>query len=152
MKLAEALNLRADCQKRIEQLKQRLVASAKVQEGEEPPENPAQLLKELERIASELETLVSRINKTNSLTPYQEGMTLSEALATRDILLLKRNVYSSLAEAASVRQDRYTRSEVKYISTINVSEMQGRVDELSQEYRLIDSGIQAANWNIDLMD
>jgi len=152
MKLAEALNLRADCQKRIEQLKQRLVASAKVQEGEEPPENPAQLLKELERIASELETLVSRINKTNSLTPYQEGMTLSEALATRDILLLKRNVYSSLAEAASVRQDRYTRSEVKYISTINVSEMQGRVDELSQEYRLIDSGIEAANWNIDLMD
>jgi exonuclease VII small subunit len=152
MKLAEALNLRADCQKRIEQLKQRLVTSAKVQEGEEPPENPTQLLKELERIASELETLIRRINKTNSLTQFQQGMTLSDALATRDILLLRRNVYSSLAEAASVRQDRYTRSEVKYISTINVSEMQGRVDELSQEYRLIDSGIQAANWNIDLMD
>ena len=152
MKLAEALNLRADCQKRIEQLKQRLVTSAKVQEGEEPPENPAQLLKELERIASELEALVRKINKTNSLTPFQEGMTLSDALATRDILLLRRNVYSSLAEAASVRQDRYTRSEVKYISTINVSEMQRRVDELSQQYRLIDSSIQAANWNIDLMD
>lgn len=33
MKLAEALIKRADCQKRIEQLRQRLMRSAKVQEG-----------------------------------------------------------------------------------------------------------------------
>ena len=44
MKLAEALILRADSQKRFEQLKQRVVRSAKVQEGDEPPENPRDLL------------------------------------------------------------------------------------------------------------
>lgn len=44
MKLAEVLILRADCQKRIDQLRQRLLRSAKVQEGEQPPENPQQLL------------------------------------------------------------------------------------------------------------
>ncbi len=36
MKFAEALILRADRQKRIEQLRERLVSSAKVQEGEKP--------------------------------------------------------------------------------------------------------------------
>jgi hypothetical protein len=152
MKLAEALILRSDCQKRIEQLKHRLVASAKVQEGEEPPEDPKELLKELERISNELEALIKRINKTNSLTQFQDGMTLSDALAVRDVLMLKRSVYSGLAEAASVRQDRYSRSEVKFISIVNVSEIQRRVDELSQQYRLLDSSIQAANWNIDLLD
>jgi len=34
MKLAEALILRADCQKRFEQLKARLLSNAKVQEGD----------------------------------------------------------------------------------------------------------------------
>ena len=36
MKLAEALILRADCQKRIAQLKGRLLVNAKVQEGDAP--------------------------------------------------------------------------------------------------------------------
>ncbi|KAM3108468.1 DIP1984 family protein [Phormidesmis sp. 146-33] len=152
MKLAESLNLRADIQKRIEQLKQRLFTSARVQEGEEPPEDPVQLLTELERLSSELEMLIRRINKANSLTSFQEEGTLSDALAKRDILLMKRTVYSSLAEVASARQDRYSRSEIKYVSTVNISEMRRTVDELSQQYRLLDSTIQAANWNTDLLD
>ena len=36
MKLAEALLLRADCNKRFEQLKQRIVRSALLQEGDAP--------------------------------------------------------------------------------------------------------------------
>ena len=40
MKLSEALVLRADIQKRIEQLRERLKTSALVQEGERPPEDP----------------------------------------------------------------------------------------------------------------
>jgi hypothetical protein len=36
MKLAEALIQRADYQKRVEQLKQRIVNNAKVQEGNDP--------------------------------------------------------------------------------------------------------------------
>ena len=39
MKLAEALILRADCQKRIAQLKSRLLVNAKVQEGDAPASN-----------------------------------------------------------------------------------------------------------------
>ena len=54
MKLAEALILRADYQKRLEQLKQRLVRNAKVQEGDSPAENPPTLIEELERTTAEL--------------------------------------------------------------------------------------------------
>ncbi len=59
MKLAEALILRADCQKRIAQLKSRLLTNAKVQEGDAPAETPQDLIVEVERAASEL--LVSQI-------------------------------------------------------------------------------------------
>jgi hypothetical protein len=152
MKLAEALILRADYQKRAEQLKNRMVANAKVQEGEESPEDPVQLMNEFEKVVNDIESLIRRINRTNSLTPFQANMTLSDALAARDMLLLRRSAYHTLAEAASVRHDRYSRSEVKFVSVVNVAELQKKVDELSQQYRLLDSSIQAANWNTDLME
>jgi hypothetical protein len=152
MKLSEALILRADCQKRIEQLRQRLMRSARVQEGEQPPENPSALLAELETTLRELTDLIQRINKTNSLTNLREGVTISDALAQRDTLLLKRNVYDSLVNTAALSQNRYSQSEIKYFSTVNISELQAQVDSLSRECRELDTTIQAANWNTELMD
>ena len=67
MKLAEALIRRADCQKRLEQLKQRLLRNAKVQEGDEPAEVPATLLEERDRVTETLLKLQS-ISRTNSST------------------------------------------------------------------------------------
>ena len=61
MKLAEALNLRADVSKRLSQLSERLTANAKVQEGDSPAEDPAELLGELDRLTGQLEELISRI-------------------------------------------------------------------------------------------
>lgn len=151
MKLAEALILRADAQKRIAQLRDRLVNSARVQEGEQPPEDPANLIAELERLSNELLALVRRINATNARTKLEPGMTLADALAARDVLMLKRGVYQSLAEAASQSNYRYGRSEVKYLSTVNVAEVQGQIDELSRRHRELDARVQAANWNVDLM-
>ena len=66
MKIAESLILRADMQKRIEQIRERLVRSAKVQEGENPPENPDELLKEMNDLINQHTSLVQMINKTNS--------------------------------------------------------------------------------------
>ena len=45
MKLAEALQERADLNIKIEQLKARMMNNALVQEGERPSENPADLQK-----------------------------------------------------------------------------------------------------------
>jgi hypothetical protein len=50
MKLAEALNARADAQKRLQQIRQRIQSSARHQEGETPPEDPNDLLAEADRM------------------------------------------------------------------------------------------------------
>ena len=152
MKLAEALILRADCQKRIEQLRQRLVRSAKVQEGETPPEQPQALIAELDATINQLVDLIKRINKTNSQTNLEQGMTISDALAQRDTLLLKRSVYTSLVDAAAYQQERYSASEIKSFSTVNVAELQTQTDRLSRECRELDTKIQSSNWSTELMD
>jgi hypothetical protein len=152
MRIAEALILRADSQKRFEQLKSRISGNAKVQEGDEPAENPRDLIEEMERVADELQSLIQRINRTNSATPYDDTRCLSDALAERDVLMLRRGAYSDLAKAASVTQARTSRSEVKFKSTVSVPETQERIDILSKAYRLLDSGIQELNWKTDLVE
>lgn len=152
MKLAEALILHADCQKRLEQLKARIVRSAKVQEGDAPPENPQELVTELERVAAELLDLIQRINRTNSTTQFDANeRTVSDVLAERDVLAARRAAYNNLAEAAAVQQNLYSRSEVKFVSTVNVAEVQKRTDELAKQYRELDARIQEANWKTDLL-
>ena len=151
MKLAEALILRADCQKRIEQLRERLIRSARVQEGEAPPEEPQPLIAQLDATINELSNLITRINQTNSSTTLEEGMTISDALTRRDTLLLKRSVYNSLIDAAVIRQDRYSASEIKSFSTVNITELQRQMDELSRQSRQLDTKIQESNWTTELI-
>ena len=152
MKLADALILRADNQRRLEELKQRLLRVAKVQDGDKPAEDPQALLREIERISSELETMIQKINATNSSTQIEDGQTISDALATRDVLRLKFGTYRDLAKAASIIQDRYSRSEVRYKSTVKVSELQERADELARQHRELDTRIQAKNWLTELIE
>lgn len=150
MKLAEALINRADAQKRLAQLRERLNRSARVQEGDEPPENPQELLAELERTAATLVELIQRVNRTNAATPFGDGV-LTDALAERDGLALRRSVVVALIEAAAPAQFRYGRSEIKYVATVDVAALQKQADELARRYRELDSAIQQANWTVDLL-
>ena len=152
MKLAEALILRADSSRRVEQLRQRLLRSAKVQEGNQPAENPQELIAELERVSGQLEQFVQRINRTNSNTMLDEAISLSDALAVRDNLKLKQGIYQNLAQAAVVTQDRYSKSEVKFTSTVDVAAIQRRADDLARQHRDLDAKIQEANWRTELLD
>ncbi len=152
MKLAEALILRADAQKRIEQIKQRLLNNAKVQEGDEPAESPAEMISEVEKLASELTALIQNINRTNVNTHLDNGQTVADALALRDILKLKHGIYRDLAQAATITHGRLTRSEIKFVSTINISEIQQTADQLARQHRELDAAIQAINWNTDLIE
>lgn len=151
MKLAEALILRADSQKRFAQLQARLIGNAKIQEGDEPAENPTELIKELEGVAAELVNLIKRINKTNSATVVANGKTVSDVLAERDVLAMRRAAYNNLALNAAVAQGRLTRSEIKYVSTVKVAEIQKRSDELAKDYRELDARIQELNWQTELI-
>ncbi|WP_066496620.1 DIP1984 family protein [Abyssisolibacter fermentans] len=151
MKLAEALILRADYQKKVQQLKSRLQNSAKVQEGETPPENPKLLMNELDNVLEELTELIQRINRTNSMTKFDNQHSLADILAQRDKIWTKRQVLSSLIDAAVIKHDRYSRSEVKFYSTIKIVETQREMDKLSKEFRELDTQIQGKNWSTELI-
>jgi len=138
--------------KRIAQLKSRLLTNARVQEGDKPAETPKELLAELDRVSAELLDLIKRINRTNCATLFAKRRTISDALADRDVLALQRAAYAELAQAAAITQGRFTRSEVKYISTINVAEIQKRADETAKNYRDLDARIQELNWQTELVD
>ena len=152
MTLAEALIVRADSQKRLQQLKVRLLAIAKVQEGDRPAEDPASLIEEIEGVAGELLRLIQRINRTNSLTELEKGLSISDAIAARDVLKLRHGVYRELAAAAVVTQDRRTKSEVRFKSTVNIAKLQRSADDIAKQHRELDAKIQAANWQHQLHD
>lgn len=152
MKLAEALVLRADLNRRIAQLRERLNTVAKVQEGDRPAEDPQALLAELERAAVDLTGLIQRINRTNSVTELEPGVTLSDALAKRDTLRLRHSYLRDLARHAVITHDRYSRSEVKFVSTVDIAEIQQQADSIAIAYRELDTRIQQANWTIDVID
>ena len=151
MKLAEALIARSDLQKNIAQLRIRMEQNVKVQEGESPAESIDELLELYHRLVPELTILVQKINRTNSVTRFGSG-TLSDAIAERDGLISKINTYRELYEAASIRQERYSRSEVKYIRCIDTSKLQKEIDAMSKQYRVLDTQIQSANWTTELAD
>ena len=151
MKLAEALILRSDLQKRMEQIRNRLYNNVLTQEGELPSEDPDVLLKEFMSLQKELTTLIKAINRTNNNTPFDGNMMLSEALVERDAILSKRSILSSAATLASEKPDRYSRTEIKNVSTIDIKKFQKEADKLSKEFRELDTKIQGMNWNIDLI-
>ena len=149
MKLAEALQERADLNRQIEQLKSRLSNNAIVQEGEEPAENPQELIKELNGSISRLEELIGRINLTNCATTV-DGSTLTELIAKKDCINLKLIAYQNLVYDASQTARRATRTEIKILSTVDVKSLQKTVDKLSKELRLIENKIQETNWTTEL--
>ena len=148
MKLAEALILRADLQKRIEQLRIRLNNNAKVQENDTPTEDPKSLMTELDNFIEQLTLL---INKTNSVT-LSNGVTLTDMIAERDSLTLKANIMRTFLQYASQKVELYSNKEIKILSTVDVPTLQKDLDELSKKIREIDTELQQANWLTDLVE
>ena len=150
MKLAAALLQRADLQRRISDLGNRLNNNAKVQDGSKPFEDPAALIEELDRDFAELEDLVARINHTNNASMI-DGVSLTDLLAKRDCLKQKIAILRTFLDNASAPVSRYSLKEIMVFSTVDVKELQKSVDALSKELREVDEKIQGANWTIDLI-
>ncbi len=149
MKLAEALQERADLNSKINELRSRLSNNATVQEGEAPAENPAELLSQLDECAARLEELMARINATNCATVTERG-TLTELIARRDCLILRLSAYRNLVNEASCLAPRASRTEIKIVSAVDVKKLQKQADELAKELRLVDNLIQQSNWLTEL--
>lgn len=156
MKLAEALSLRANATRVIEQLRTRIVNNARYQEGEEPAEDAAALLTAADDALRDYETLLQRINRTNAATTIGADGTLTDALARRDALRLRHQVVSSAADAAAGNTQgsysRQLRSELKMLSALPVAQLRAQADEVAREWRELDVRIQRSNWEVDLLD
>ena len=106
------------------------------------------------QVLNELESLIRRINRTNAATAV-EGGTLTDALARRDVLRLRRGVVSSAADAAAgegQRGFRQLRSELKMIPALPVADLRRQADDLARQLREVDTLIQRTNWEADLLD
>lgn len=150
MKLAEALILRKDIQQRLSMLDSRLSAAARVQEGDQPVENPHQLMAELDTLTDQLATLIADINHTNSATRDGED-TLTDLLAQRDTLQYKIRVLRGFAGEAGQLVSRQLRSEIRIMSTVDVAALRRQVDGLCKELRELDMRLQGLNWQVELI-
>ena len=149
MKLAEALQERADLNRRIAQLRSRLESNALVQEGEKPAEDPNDLWQELLACANRLEALMTQINLRNSQT-LVEGQTLTALMAKRDCLRLKADACRELAEQASQLASRAAHTEIRILSAVDVRALQKQADGFAAELRRTDNLIQMTNWATEL--
>ncbi len=157
MKLAEALQERADLNTRISQLRERIRNNALVQEGEKTPENPDELIHQLNSCIRDLCGLITRINLTNSTTSVRENSltgekekTLTELIAERDTLTLKLSVYRDIVSEASSSVYRARGTEIKVLPAVNVQKLQKEIDQMSKQLRLTDNTIQETNWTTEL--
>ena len=150
MKLAEALSIRKDLQKRIQQLEQRIKSNVKVQEGDEPLEDPNELMKELHSCLIQLEELMGRINLTNIKTKNAEGLSITQLIAKKDTLTTRigilRNIYS---EATNI-VNRYSSSELRIECVIDAKQLSKQIDDYSGRLRKLDIEIQSLNFSTEL--
>ena len=151
MKLAEALILRADIQRRLEQLRTRVKLSVLIQEGDDPPEDPHELLSEIDRLLLQFEDLIIKINYTNSITPFNDQYNLTTVLGQRDVLKLRLSMLKSIAEEASRRHNRYGQAEIRNIVTVDVRQIRQQTAHLARQFRELDTKIQTLNWLTELV-
>jgi hypothetical protein len=150
MKLAEALSIRKDLQKRIQQLEQRIKSNVKVQEDDEPLEDPNELMKELHSCLIQLEELIGRINLTNIKTKSAEGQSITQLMAKKDTLTLRIGILRNIYSEATNLFNRYSSSEIRQECVIDVKQLSKQIDDYSARLRKTDMEIQGLNFLTEL--
>lgn len=150
MKLAEALLLRADLNKKLASLRERINRNAIVQEGETPKEKVEDLLAEATSVLEEQQKLVRTINAANESTRLADGRLLADVLALRDTLIARHSLLIATIAATHKDVDRYSQREIKWIAQIDVASLQKQADDLSRKIREVNVTVQAANWQIEI--
>lgn len=151
MKLAEALAKRKIFQTRLDELKERIKNNVKVQENDEPLEDPMELFHELEDNILELSSLIKAINKTNMLTLH-ENRTITSMLMERDALRRHLKVMRQVLEKAIGPYFRYSKDDVKFKVIIDTEALKKDIDDRSKQLRLLDLKIQTLNFETELIE
>lgn len=151
MKLAEALSNRARLTEKVSQLRVRLNDCVKIQEGDTPSEQPEDVIAELDGTLDELRSLIYRINLTNTLAEV-DGQTITSLLARRDVLAMKVKTLGEALKVLTEREDRYYRSEIRFVRTVDVKDFRHIYDRSAAELRELDLKIQAVGWTTELVE
>lgn len=153
MKLAEALQRRADIRTKIDDLKDRMEDNVLIQENDEPDFDMAALMEEHDALVDEWVRLVAKINETNSTACDPEsGKTIAELLVDREAAKIMKQTYEVLTAKTSERAWRSKGSEIKVVSAIKAKETQKKVDSAAKKFRETDNKIQQLNWSTDLKE
>ncbi len=152
VKLAEALAERKSIKDKIQTLSQRYQHAVVVQEGDVPPESPAELWNALVSAMDQWRDLVVRINRTNMTARLPSGITLMEALADRDRLKHLHMMATESANVAGGQRERFGRQEIRYVATTDVAELRQAADRIFDQHRRLDIEIQGVGWHVDLAD
>jgi len=153
MKLGEALTLRKHLDNKVTELRNLLADCVTVQEGNEPAEKPETLMRELDECLNQLEHCIYSINVTNMRTTDENGKTMTKLLAERDILKKRIGVLNNtFRTVTSIETTRYSRTEIKTVVTIDQKNLRSQINRLSQQYRQLDTKIQAMNFTCDLAE
>lgn len=154
MKLGELLAQRADLQKRMQQVQKLVLDNATLQEGDTPTLDPSALLAQYAQLAVEHESVVRLINRTNITARIQiapEILTLADGVVRRERLARHAGLLRDLTARAMPERSRFLRTEVKHVPAFDVAAVMEQADALSREHRELDTKIQRANWEVDVM-
>ena len=156
MKLAEALIEKKDLTARISELQSRYTAAAVIEEGAKPDESAEELLTSLSAAFARWEELTVAINVANNRILVGDK-TMMQSLAHRDSLKNQISHFNSISSSIrqrNVQRNRYfsESSSLKMVVAEGVSAgyFIKLVDDLSKELRLLDTQMQAANWENEL--
>lgn len=151
MKLAEALVLRADLQKKLENLKKRLANSVRKLDDIQVIEDPTALKLEAEETITVLYSLIDRIYRTNQSVILPSGQSMVTVLAKRDELVERRKLLDYIINKSLPDSGLYFNERGKWQPAIDISAYQKQMDDISMQIRRLNLDIQQTNWQVDLV-
>jgi len=162
MLLSEALADRKQALQDVASLEAQVTSAAVEYEDSPSDEDPAALMQDLARAAERFAQLSVNINRTNNQTEIEfngQTMTLMEAIANRERLLLEHRAGKRIAEAVDEKvfgRSRYgarrTKEDIKQVDKIGLKELRARNDRIAADIRRLDGQIQRANWTVEAVE
>ena len=133
-------------------MKTRLNDCIKIQEGDTPSETPEAVVDKIDKTLGEFQRLVYLINMTNATTVTDDGRNITALLAERDALGQKVEAMNDALRTITEKESRYSRSEIKYVRTVDVGEFRRLYDKSASELRQLDLRIQGLGFTTDLVE
>lgn len=162
MLVAEALAQRKTIHGKISSTETAISTSAITYEDEEPDYDPEALLTELHSLGEEFASLSVRINRTNNdtfITFDGDEMSMMEAVALRDNLLLRKRGLDRIADAIESAQgkgrygyNRRSKDDLKQNIHLPTKRVRKESADLAQRIERLNIVMQAMNWTTELIE